>query len=193
MKQYVEVIKDSFVDYAGKTHHFIIAAVSEMLEDTKDESLRVTQIEHSEGAFEGNTIGYVEKGVRMGISICNPDDKFDEKVGTLKAIARAKNSGIALYASDLGYINTKLVRALLEQEAEHLKKNPGLYIEGYEDSKARYLKRKSMKELRDNFSEVERIIVDNVQKNPKYLDNVNKYLAWLKNQEQGKKCKKSRK
>lgn len=79
----------------------------------------------------------------------------------------------------------------MEQEAEHLKSNPDLYIEGYNDSKARYLKRKNMEEMKENFSEVEKIVVDGVKKNPKFLDNVNTYLSWLKNQEQGKKCKKS--
>ena len=32
MKQCVEVIKDSFTDYAGRVHHFVIAAVSEAFE-----------------------------------------------------------------------------------------------------------------------------------------------------------------
>lgn len=185
MKQYVEVIKDSFVDYAGRTHYFVIAAVSDNLVTESGDTLMIVQ------PGELNVIGSVEKGIRIGISICNPEDEFNEKVGTLKAIARAKNSKVVLYASDAGYINTKLVRAFLEQEADHLKSNPDLYIEGYNDSKARYLKRKSMEELKENFSEVERIIVDGVKKDPKFLDNVNTYLSWLKNQEQGKKCKKS--
>lgn len=187
MKQYVEVIKDSFVDYAGKTHHFVIAAVSDGFETETSDSLMIIQPD----GVSFDVVGYVERGVRVGISICNPADEFNEKVGTLKAIARAKNSGVALYASDRGYINTKLVRAFLEQEAEHLKNNPDKYIEGYNDSKARYLKKKSMEELKENFSEVEKIVVEGVKRDPKYLDNVNEYLSWLKNQEKGKKCKKS--
>lgn len=187
MKQYVEVIKDSFVDYAGKTHQFIIAAVCDSFENEHSDALMVMQPEGS--TF--NVVGYVEKGIRLGISICNPEDEFNEKVGTLKAIARAKNSVVAIYASDRGYVNTTLVRALLQQEAEHLKSNPDMYIVGYNDSKARFLKRKSMEELKNNFSEVEKIVVEGVKKDPKYLDNVNMYLSWLKNQEQGKKCKKS--
>lgn len=187
MKQYVEVIKDSFVDYAGRTHHFIIAAVSDSLEGECHDALMVVEPYKA----ELNVIGYVEKGVRIGISICNPEDKFDEKVGTLKAIARAKKSVVVLYATDRDYISTPVVRALLQQKADHLKSNPDMYIEGYNDSKARYLKRKSMEELKENFSEIEKIIVNGVQKDPKYLDNVNTYLTWLKNQKQGKKCKKS--
>lgn len=187
MKPYVEVIKDSFVDYAGKTHHFIIAAVSDNLEKTYGD---IPVVVVPQGLCS-KTPGFAEKGIRIGISICNPEDKFDEKVGTLKAIARAERSGIALYSSDRGYINTTLVRAFLQQEAEYLKNNPEQYIAGYEDSKSRYLKRKSMEEMKENFSSTEKIIVEEVQKNPKFLDNVSTYLAWLKNQENGKKCKKS--
>ena len=185
MKSYVEVIKDSFVDYAGKTHHFIIAAISDNLEKTYGD----TPIVVVPQGLCSETIGFAEKGIRIGISICNPEDKFDEKVGTLKAIARAKRSNIALYASDKGYINTALVRAFLQQEAEYLKNNPEQYITGYEDSKSRYLKRKSMEEMKENFSSTEKIIVEEVQKNPKFLDNVNIYLTWLNNQKNG--CKKS--
>lgn len=187
MKEYVEVLKDSFVDYAGKTHHFIIAAVSEMLSDEETDSLLVLK----PTGMEASIVGFVEKGIRIGISICNPEDEFNEKAGTLRAIARARKSAVVLYATDRGYINTGLVRAFLQQEAEHLKNNPDMYIEGYNDSKARYLKHKQMNELKENFSEVEKIVVDSVKKNPKFLDNVNTYLAYLKNQEQGKKCKKS--
>ena len=187
MKPYVEVIKDSFVDYAGKTHHFIIAAVSDNLGKTYGD---IPVVVVPQGLCS-KTLGFAEKGIRIGISICNPEDKFDEKVGTLKAIARAERSGIALYASDRGYINTTLVRAFLQQEAEYLKNNPEQYIAGYEDSKSRYLKRKSMEEMKENFSSTEKIIVEEVQKNPKFLDDVSTYLAWLKNQENGKKCKKS--
>lgn len=186
MKQYIEVIKDSFVDYAGRTHQFIIAAVCDSFDSEHSDALMVMQPVDS--TFE--VVGYVEKGIRLGISICNPEDEFNEKVGTLKAIARAKNSVVAIYAADRGYINTPLVRALLQQEAEHLKSNPDMYIAGYNDSKARYLKKKSMEELKENFSEVEKIVVDGIKKDPKFLDNVNTYLSWLKNQEQGKKCKK---
>lgn len=186
MKEYVEVIKDSFVDYAGRTHNFVIAAVSSAVCDDSDSSILIVKNSDSVGEI----LGTVTKGIRIGISICNPEDEFSEKVGTLKAIARARNSEIVLYSSDNGYINTTLVKAFLRQEADYLKNNPENYIEGYNDSKARYLKRKEMNEMKDKFSEVERIVVEGVKKDPKYLDNVNKYLDWLKNQEQGKKCKK---
>lgn len=181
MKEHVNVLKDSFVDYAGRTHHFVIAAVTNSLVDEYGHSPLIVQKDAS--------FTCVEKGIRIGISICNPEDEFVEKIGVLKAVARARNDQPVLYVTDPGYINETLVEAFLKQEAEYLKSNPDSYIQGYNDSKERYLKRKKMEGLKENFSEVEKIVVEGVQKDPKFLDNVNTYLAWLNNQNKGK-CKK---
>ena len=182
MKEHVNVIKDSFVDYAGKTHHFVIAAVTNELATGEGYCPPVIGI-------SPDTYQCVEKGVKLGISICNPEDKFDEKIGVLKAISRARNNFPVLYVTNSGYINNTLVEAFLKQEAEYLKSNPNAYIQGYDDSKERYLKRMQMENIKENFSEVERIVVEGVRKDPKFLDNVNTYLQWLNNQEKGK-CKK---
>lgn len=194
MKPYIEVIKDSFVDYAGKIHHFIIAAVSKEFDpciviNTKDID-NAQNIQEFIDIFK-DPISVVCKGVSIGISICNPEDEFNEKTGICKAVGRANQADIALYATIDGYINTTLIKAFLQQEAEYLKKYPEKFIIGYEEAKARYLKNKSMEEMKDNFSSTEKIIVEEVQKNPEFLDNVTTYLTWLRNQENGKKCKKS--
>lgn len=180
--EHVEVFKDSFVDYAGKTHWFVIAAVSEDL--IKDCPMVVTQ-----AGLLTKELGIVEKGVKLGISICNPEDEFSEKVGALKAIGRARNSEFVLYSSNKGCINSEVVRAFLRQEANYLKSHPEVYIKGYQDSKDRFLKNKEITDIRNNFSETERIVCENLEKDPKFLDNVNKYLDWAKNH----KCKKSKK
>lgn len=172
--EHVEVLKDQFTDYAGQIHYFMIAGVSIEYED----SLEVT----AENDLESEFSIYIDKGLHIGISICNPEDEFDEKIGALKAIGRAKKSIAALYTTDPGYINSKMVKALLEQEADYLKQNPELYIAGYDDAKKRYLKNKEMEDIKNNFTEVEKTIVDNVQKNPKFLDDVNKYIKWIKQQ-----------
>lgn len=169
MKQRYEVYVDSFVDYAGQTHPFVIAAISEDYTDSPDyvtilgpESLPIC----------------VEKGLRLGVAICHPTDKFDEKIGTLKAIGRAEKSDPILYSTLSGCINTEVVRALLKQEAEYLKHNPNLYIKGYNEAEERYLKNKEMNELYDSLSEIEKVVIKESQKNPKFLDNVNAYLKW---------------
>lgn len=177
--EHVELLKDQFVDYAGKTHYFVIAAVSDNFK--KDINVVAT-----EGLNLG-VVGHVEKGVRIGIAICNPEDKFVEKTGVCKAIGRAKESETVLYATNSGQVNTKVVRAFLEQESEYLKANPEKYIAGYADAKARFEKRQEIEGIKNGFTEVERIVVDNMTKDPKFLDNVNTYLNWVNRQ---KKCKK---
>ncbi len=195
MKEHVEVINDSFVDYAGKTHHFTIAAVSSLLPRNGKE---LELGSHENNAVIHEVAIYVEdygtedylcdvtKALRLGISMCNPTDEFDEKVGALKAIARARENEPALLSVDPGTINTRVVRALLEQEAEYLKHNPENFIEGYADMKARYEKRKEMEAMAENFSETEKAVITGIQENPRFLDNAFEYLEWLKNQKKGK-------
>lgn len=195
MKEYVEVINDSFVDYAGKTHYFTIAAISSLLPRNGKElgmdSLEDNTVTHEVAIYveDYGTDDYlcnVTKALRLGISMCNPTDEFDEKVGALKAIARARENEPSLLSVNPGTINTKVVRALLEQEAEYLKNNPENFIEGYADMKARYEKCKEMEAMAENFSETEKAVVAGIQENPKFLDNAFEYLGWLKNQKKGK-------
>lgn len=167
----VELLKDQFTDYLGKTHHFIIAGVSV----TYDDSLEVLTAKGVQSDFWG----YIDKGLHIGIAICNPNDKYDEKLGVRMAIGRAKQSNAAIYVTDLGYINTKMVRALLTQEAEYLKSNPGKYITGYSESEKRYQKRKDMEVMKENFSELENQILEKLHENPKFLNNVYAYLKWI--------------
>lgn len=195
MKEHVEVINDSFVDYAGKTHYFTIAAVSSLLPRNGKElgmsSHEDNTVTHEVGIYveDYGTDDYlcnVTKALRLGISMCNPTDEFDEKVGALKAIARARENEPSLLSVDPGTINTRVVRALLEQESEYLKHDPENFIEGYADMKARYEKRKEMEAMAENFSETEKAVVAGIQENPKFLDNAFEYLGWLKNQKKGK-------
>lgn len=180
MKKYVEVLKDSFTDYAGRVHHFVIVGMSNPLNDT------VAIYRDNSGI---KSLGGLEKGVSLGISICNPEDKFDEKVGVLKATYRAENSPISLYAHDGGQINSPLVRAFIAQEAEYLKHNPEVYIKGYAEAKARWEKNTEMKNIKEKFTPTEKIVAEELQNNPKFLDNVQKYVDWALNQNKGK-CKK---
>lgn len=196
MKEHVEVITDSFTDYAGKVHHFVIAALSQNLptctcelenNPSGEEHANVT---HEVGIYiedygTEDYLGTVSKVIRLGISMCNPTDEFDEKVGTLKAIARAEKAAPVLYAANPGVINTRVVRALLEQEAEYLKHNPENFINGYADMRDRYLTRQKMEAMHESFSDVEKKVVEGVQKDPKFLDNVMQYLEYMRKQKKG--------
>lgn len=141
-KERIETLVDQFVDTNGDTRHFVIAAISEVLpttvgercpdehEDFKD--LEVTHEVVAYDEYDSETVDEVVKGIKLGFAICNPTDTFNEQLGKTIAIGRArKNASYALYATELGYINTKLVRAFLEQEAEYFKHNPESRIAGY--------------------------------------------------------------
>ena len=179
------VLKDKFVDYAGKEHQFIIAATKVVFKDTGSPFV----VKLTNGT--GEVLGDVQAGLQIGVSICNPVDEFSEKVGTLKAIARAKKSDIALYAAHPGQISDNLIRTYLAQEAEYVKKNPEKYIKGYNDAKTRFLKHQEMEKVKENFTDIEKVIVEGVKKDPTYLDNVQKYLSYLN--KQNKKCGKHKK
>lgn len=196
MKEHIEFITDSFTDYAGKVHHFVIAALSQNLPSrsgqlkynlTCNENLSVSHevSVYIEDYGTEDYIGTVTKIVRLGVSICNPVDTFDEKVGTLKAIARARNASPTLYSSNLGAINTGVVKALLEQEAKYLKNNPEKFIKGYIDMRDRYFTHQKMEAIKKDFSEIENQVVENLQNNPKFLDKVMQYLKWLNRQNEG--------
>lgn len=190
MKEHIECITDSFTDYAGNVHQFVIAAVSQNLPtctceledceecDCADVTYTVAEFIDHEGVVD--CLGTVKKVLKIGISMCNPIDTFDEKIGTLKAISRARTSDPVIYASDPGVINTKVVKALLEQEAQYLKNNPENFIPGYIDMRDRYLTNKEMESMKEDFSEIENKVVEGVQKDPKFLDRVLKYLNWLR-------------
>lgn len=196
MKEHVEFITDSFIDYAGKVHQFVIAALSQNL-PTRTGQLESSPVDdndvsviHEVGVYvedygTEDYLGTVTKVIRLGVSICNPTDTFDEKVGALKAAARARNAEPALYAANPGVINTRVVKALLEQEAEYLKHNPENFIPGYADMRDRYLTRQKMEAMKDQFSELENQVVDGLQQDPKFLDNAMQYLDWLRKQSKG--------
>lgn len=147
----VQVLVDSFVDFDGIKHKFMIAAVS-----VKESDSYVTNDDYDE--FD------IAKSVRLGVSICNPSDKWDEETAYRIAVSRAReNTEYALYATKGGMINTSLVTALLSQEAEYLKQNPGQYIPGYIDAKIKKerkeWKERAYKELKTN----EQITVDTLR------------------------------
>lgn len=159
MKERVQYHTSEFIDYKGEKHIFTIAAVSQKAPDCKIKYLCI------------------------GVSICNPNDEYNESLGKAKAYARAKSSVPALTALKPGIINTKVVTALLEQEADYLKDNPNLLIKGYDDCKQRYERNKKMEEHYNSFSKDEKDFTEKVIKNPSILDKILKYLSWFNNKQ----------
>lgn len=123
-KERIETLVDSFVDANGDERHFVVAAVSVMFNEDNEPAAVVD--------LNDDECGEVIKGLKLGFSICNPTDEFDEKLGITIAVGRARKSAeYALLASEPGFINTQLVRAFLAQEAEYFKHNPESRIVGY--------------------------------------------------------------
>lgn len=127
-KERVQYHIDSFTDENQDYREFVICAISEVL----SEECRA-YISNEDYLYNEEEI---VKGVKLGWAICNPKDKSDIDLGMKIALGRArKNESYALYATQLGYINSKMIEAFLEQESEFFKKNPQSHIAGYKRKK----------------------------------------------------------
>lgn len=148
MKEKVASITKTFTDYEGNVRNFTIAAVSSVLEEptiVMDVNKAIGEIygEKTELEFDG-----IQKALYLGVSVQRPNDDFDLELGVKIAIGKAvkeKSRFATLYSTDLGLINSKMVAALLEQEAEFFISNPGKYLAGYNKDKAKYLAEKASK------------------------------------------------
>lgn len=146
MKTCTDFLVDSFVDYQGIEHHFVIASLSQTLPTTEAELELDTENPDDPVDFTASVnlewdswdVATLVKSLSLGISICNPEDEFNEEVGKAKALSRAKNSTPVIYATKPGVINTTLVKALMRQEADYLKNNPDIYIKGYAEAAKKY-------------------------------------------------------
>ena len=182
MKERTQFIHDSFVDYKGKEHHFVICAYSKLLPRTfkeaegiefdadKDDRVETFAVSYAESYGCLDNYDKVVKSVSIGVSICNPEDEFNYVIGCKKAQARAKNSNATLYATKSGMINTTMVTGLLTQEAEYLKNNPDAYIKGYEESRRAYLEKQKKADI---FTALPEQAKDTIN----YLRNCSKQLA----------------
>jgi len=111
---------DKFTDFSGYTREFIFCAVSIENIDSKDDM----------------------KVLRIGVSVQNPKDaEIDTELGKRISYGKAmKNKSCCgiIVSNNKGMINTKVVNALLEQEAEYFKINPGKYLKGYNKDRELY-------------------------------------------------------
>lgn len=131
MKEVVEYLCDSFIDFLGKEHKFVLCAVSRVNKDIE--------------IYDGSVGDYVESArvLTLGCSICNLNDDYDEELGKKIAYNRAiSDKFLPTIVSTLpGVINTAVVTALLRQEADYIKRDPNCVIPGYNE-KAKKLKAK---------------------------------------------------
>ena len=119
-----------FTNNNGDSRHFVICALSEEFSEVADVNI------YDEVFDTDQWITSAVKGVRLGWAICNPVDTFNEKIGIKIAEGRARhNTKYALYSTSTGYINTKMIDAFLDQEAEFFMSNPATKIAGYKRKK----------------------------------------------------------
>ena len=125
---------DKFVDNNGIEREFILAAVS--IDFRKDKSTLLSHATVISTEMESDYYT-MEKALCIGIAVRRPEDTFNKELGMKiakgKALKVLKNpeKGKIIFASDSGLINTKMVQALLEQEALYFKRDPRCYISGY--------------------------------------------------------------
>lgn len=122
----IEYLCDKFVDYRNNEREFVIAAISIPITSYTTICSYYHEINKFPKSFFPN------KCLAIGMSIRHPEDKYNEEFGKQVAVGKAlKGKGKYLLVTNTGLINTKMVRALLEQEADYFKRNPESYIAGY--------------------------------------------------------------
>lgn len=164
MKDHIEILESSLIDFKGEEHKMILVAISRKFPQDIAEVMDCN----------------LKKVLYFGVSICNPGDPYDYNVGVKIAKSRALNSVPILYATNAGVINTPMVEALLKQEAEYIKNNPGTFISGYNKAKEDYEYSLKMQEYKESFTEDQNAVIENLSKNPSYLDKILEYFKWFK-------------
>ena len=170
------IVKDKIIDFAGKEHWFVIASSKQTIKsETKDPAEVVIYQE-----YEEEYAGFVGAGLSIGIAICNPLDEFDEATGIRVAQGRANNSNPVLFANFPSQISDSLVEAYLLQEAEYIKANPHKFIAGYKNAEQKYFEEKEIEKIQQEFSDLEKTIVNEVEKDPTFLDRIKRYFKCKK-------------
>lgn len=138
----VEYIVDSFKDFTGKERQFVMAAVS-IYNETD------VFVEENDVPVDNDA-----KVLSIGVSVCRPNDEFNETIGKVIAKGKAtKHRDHALYATDAGLINETMVKALLQQEVRYFKTNPGRYLAGYDSDAEKFRRRAEIKEHIDSLDD----------------------------------------
>ena len=151
MKEKIVTVVSEFTDFKGLVHKFVVAAVSMTVDAEVDL--------YDEDKLVGWS--YIDKAVKLGVAVCNPEDEYSEEKGKMIAINKARNcDDYALYATLPGMINTAVVDALVKQEVEFIKNNPVRVIPGYIEEKEKYEKRQAFAAALDALTEEERSVYE---------------------------------
>ncbi len=158
MKEVVEYLTDSFVDFAGKEHKFVLCAVSRVNPTV-------------ELYFNDDCFTEVARTLTVGCSICNLADEFDEEIGKKIAYGRTDPAKFVptLVSTEPGVINTAVVKALLRQEADYIKRDPNCVIPGYNEKMKKVQAETEAIDMYCALTDEEQRFVDLLKNNPELL------------------------
>ena len=150
MKKDVVMYKNgSFVDFQGVTRQFVVCALSTSSFNTDEQEVAITTYQR-----DGLPVSEVvsPRAVFIGISVCNPQDQWNEEKGKMIALAKAKGFKIeapeksaALFATRAGLISEGMINAILDREVQHVIEVPESVIKGYSQMKARWEEEQEIK------------------------------------------------
>lgn len=157
----INYVVDSFINYKGIEQKFILC-------------VKTTECESAIFEFNENddfitiiddTIGNDDyySGIRnlhIGVAICNPNDEFNEEIGKKIALGKAESSIPKLISTEPGIINNAVVQALIQQEINYIKNNPGRFIPGYDEAVDKIKKKDKVISEIKNLNNDEAIIVE---------------------------------
>lgn len=169
MKKDIVMYKNgSFVDFQGVTRQFIVCALSTSQFTSQDVYLTIYD---DDGIIQSELA--LTRAVFIGISVCNPQDEWNEEKGKMIALSKARGfkasapeKSAAIFTARAGMISEPLVQALLTREVEHIKEDPECAIKGYNQMKARWEEKQEMAKY--------------LEETPEDLLEIGKKLATLK-------------
>ena len=142
------VEKGIFVDFKGEKHYITAVGISEETEN-------------------GVTLN-------IGVSICSPEDKYNEDLGLDIAYRRATESDPILTASSKKGINCAYIDAILKSEIDYIKLRPQKYIKNYWEKYDKYKEKLSVLiDAEDTINQFENAYSF-------FIEHPKEYLKWKK-------------
>lgn len=158
-------IISQFTDFAGQVHHFVVV-----------------------GIIKNNIVSECSRSIFTGISICNPEDKFDMYKGIKIAQTRAEEKEEPTMTSNIpSCINDTILKSVLTTLVEKVKCNPEKFIKGYEGAKQKFIYKMDLINEINNFSDEKKralkSLIENLDSVIQCLDVVYQIKSYLNEEE----------
>lgn len=110
-----------------------------------------------------------ERVLKIGYSICNPNDNFNQDLAIQIAESRAR---IVLYIYDTGIIDDGVVSKILSNKAHYIIEHIDSYIKGYSEAEERYLNKKAHNDLLNSLDDEEKLIFNIAKEDPEKVNKL---------------------